>query len=82
MVGWAYRKKQEAIAAMVELLEEQGTNLGNPYSSGIFSSRHNHMRELRVRRHGRQLRVFYAFDPRRIAILLIGGDRTIPQFFR
>ncbi len=25
---------------------------------------------------GRPLRVFYAFDPRRAAILLIGGDKT------
>jgi hypothetical protein len=34
------------------------------------------MRELRVQRGGRPLRVFYAFDPRRSAILLIGGDKT------
>jgi hypothetical protein len=34
------------------------------------------MRELRVPRGGRPLRVFYAFDPRRSAILLIGGDKT------
>ena len=73
---------QEDIAAMVGLLEEQGTDLKHPYSKKIRGSRHNHMRALRVRRRGRQLRVFYAFDPRRVAILLIGGDRTIPQFFR
>lgn len=34
------------------------------------------MRELRVRIDGRPFRVFYAFDPRRTAILLIGGDKT------
>jgi hypothetical protein len=34
------------------------------------------MRELRVQSGGRSLRVFYAFDPRRSAILLIGGDKT------
>jgi hypothetical protein len=34
------------------------------------------MRELRVQSGGRPLRVFYAFDPRRAAILLIGGDKT------
>ena len=34
------------------------------------------MRELRVQVGGRPLRVFYAFDPRRVAILLIGGDKT------
>jgi hypothetical protein len=34
------------------------------------------MRELRVQSGGRPLRVFYAFDPRRSAILFIGGDKT------
>jgi len=34
------------------------------------------MRELRVQSRGKPLRVFYAFDPRRTAILLIGGDKT------
>jgi hypothetical protein len=34
------------------------------------------MRELRVQSHGDPFRVFYAFDPRRTAILLIGGDKT------
>jgi len=34
------------------------------------------MRELRVQSSGKPLRVFYAFDPHRSAILLIGGDKT------
>jgi len=34
------------------------------------------MRELRVQSGGRPLRIFYAFDLRRIAILLLGGDKT------
>jgi hypothetical protein len=34
------------------------------------------MRELRVQSMGKPLRIFYAFDPRRTAILLIGGDKT------
>jgi hypothetical protein len=34
------------------------------------------MRELRVQHQGRPYRVLYAFDPRRMAILLIGGDKT------
>jgi hypothetical protein len=34
------------------------------------------MRELRVQSGGRPLRILYAFDPRRMAILLIGGDKT------
>ena len=34
------------------------------------------MRELRVQHHGRPYRVLYAFDPRRVGILLLGGDKT------
>ena len=34
------------------------------------------MRELRVQHQGRPYRVLYVFDPRRMAILLLGGDKT------
>lgn len=68
--------EQEDIAAYVELLEKRGPQLPHPYSSGINGSKHSHMRELRVQHQGRPYRVFYAFDPRRMAILLIGGDKT------
>jgi len=34
------------------------------------------MRELRSQCKGQPIRTFYAFDPRRAAILLIGGDKT------
>ena len=68
--------EQEDIAATVELLAEHGPALPFPYSSGISGSRHGRMRELRIQSGGRPIRVFYAFDPRRTAILLIGGDKT------
>ena len=68
--------EQEDITAVVELLAEHGPGLRFPYSSGVSGSRHGHMRELRVQSGGRPVRVFYAFDPRRSAILLIGGDKT------
>jgi len=58
------------------LLMEQGPKLPFPFSSGIQNSRHRHMRELRVQSGGKPIRVFYAFDPRRTAILLLGGDKT------
>ena len=67
---------QDELSATVELLMEHGPDLPFPYSSGIEGSRHSHMRELRVQSAGRPLRIFYAFDPRRAAILLIGGDKT------
>ncbi len=68
--------EQESVAATVGLLEKEGPRLPFPYSSGIAGSRHNHMRELRIQHAGRPYRVLYAFDPRRCAILLIGGDKT------
>ncbi len=70
------QSEQEDITAVVELLAEQGPELRFPYSSGMTDSRHSHMRELRIQSSGKPIRVFYAFDPRRTAILLIGGDKT------
>ena len=68
--------EQVSVDASVRLLEEIGPNLPFPHSSGVAQSRHGHMRELRVQHRGRPYRVLYAFDPRRAAILLIGGDKT------
>jgi hypothetical protein len=68
--------EQKSIDFTVSLLQEVGPTLRMPHSSGIETSRHAHMRELRIRHQGRPYRVLYAFDPRRAAILLIGGDKT------
>ena len=69
-------EEQESVAASVSLLENFGTNLKFPHSSGVNDSRHGHMRELRTQHQGRPFRTLYAFDPRRAAILLIAGDKT------
>lgn len=69
-------EQQEDLAATVELLMERGPALPYPYSSGIVTSRHSHMRELRTQSGGVPLRTFYAFDPRRVSILLIGGGKA------
>jgi len=68
--------EQVDIDAVVRLLEKYGTTLPYPYSSKINGSKHSHMRELRVQHKGRPYRTLYAFDPKRMAILLIGGDKT------
>jgi len=68
--------EQKSVDFTVSLLQEVGPTLRMPHSSGIEMSRHSHMRELRVQHEGRPYRVLYAFDPRRVAILLIGGDKT------
>lgn len=73
-------EEQEEIAAKVELLEEHGPNLGRPHADVITTSRNSNMKELRGKVHvkgrNRFLRVLFAFDPRRAALLLIGGDKT------
>lgn len=69
-------EEQEEVAASIGLLEAKGPHLPFPYISGVTSSRHSHMRELRTQVHGRPFRTLYAFDPRRVAILLIAGDKT------
>jgi hypothetical protein len=67
-------KDAEAVARAVGLLEQRGVALGFPYSSEVKGSQA--LRELRVQSGGHPLRVFYAFDPLRRAVLLLGGDKT------
>ena len=66
---------RRSVSAKIELLEEKGPHLGFPHTSGVQGSRHGNMRELRIQRGGIPIRIFYAFDPRRTAILLIGGSK-------
>jgi hypothetical protein len=68
--------EQDSVAAKVQLLEQLGPQLPFPHSSSIRSSRHSHIRELRIQHQGDPYRVLYAFDPRRIAILLTGGCKV------
>ena len=64
-----------AVARAVKRLQIMGTSLPYPYSSAIVGSRYP-LRELRIQSGGRPLRALYAFDARRSAVLLIGGDKT------
>jgi hypothetical protein len=64
---------QEAIDAAIELLEERGPALGRPLADNVHQSRHGNMKELRPTS---TVRVLFAFDPRRTAILLIGGNKA------
>jgi len=74
--GELSEQEQDDVTAIVELLQEMGPQLPFPHSSGVEGSRHSHMQELRIQSHGDPLRVFYAFDPTRSAVLLIGGNKT------
>ena len=68
-------EQQEALHDRVMLLAEVGPSLRRPVVGEITSSRHANMKELRVSKGG-ALRVLFAFDPRRHAILLLGGDKS------
>lgn len=69
-------RQQDAIESKVDMLSHLGPDLGYPHTSAIHGSRYSHMRELRVPSGRGQIRIFYAMDPRRTSILLIGGDKT------
>lgn len=69
------RTDARAVARGVGLLEARGIALGFPYSSALEGSRYA-FRELRIQSSGRPLRIVYAFDPRRQAVLILGGDKT------
>jgi hypothetical protein len=68
--------EQEDVQASVILLRERGPALGRPHVDLVTSSAYPNMKELRTQHNGKPYRTLFAFDPRRIAILLIGGDKT------
>lgn len=68
--------EQVDLDASVQLLEVFGPGLGRPHCDTIQGSKIPNMKELRTQSHGHPLRTFFVFDPRRTAILLIGGDKT------
>jgi hypothetical protein len=68
---------KEALLAAVRVLRSEGPTLGRPLVDTIVGSRHANMKELRPGSTGRtEVRVLFAFDVERKAILLIGGDKS------
>ena len=68
--------EQISVERAVLLLEDRGPSLPFPFSSRVNGSKYSAMRELRIQHQGRPYRLLYVFDPRRVAILLLGGDKT------
>ena len=74
--GLAQRDK-EALLAALRVLEDEGPTLGRPLVDTITASRHANMKELRPGSTGRtEIRVLFAFDKARKAIMLVGGDKS------
>jgi hypothetical protein len=66
---------QDELLAHARLLGEFGPNLGRPTVDGLKGSKHANMKELRFDWDGGVWRIAFAFDPKRRAILLVGGDK-------
>jgi hypothetical protein len=67
---------QNSITAMVNLLAEHGPNLRRPYADTLKGSKISNLKELRVQHKGDPYRILFAFDAKREALLLVGGNKT------
>jgi hypothetical protein len=72
------KREAAAVDRKVKMLQIAGVTLPFPHSSDIKGGRYP-FRELRV--NSPSIRVFYAFDPARKAVLLIGGDKSGDERF-
>lgn len=66
---------QDELLAHAKLLQEFGPQLGRPSVDTLKGSKHANMKELRFEWKREVWRVAFAFDPKRQAILLAGGDK-------
>jgi hypothetical protein len=65
------------VIAAIEMLSSVGPNLGRPLVDTVVGSRHKNMKELRPGSAGRsELRILFAFDSARSAIILVAGDKA------
>ena len=65
------------VAEAIDLLEENGPALGRPVVDRLKGSRFHNMKELRPGSAGSsEIRLIFAFDPRREAIILVAGDKS------
>jgi hypothetical protein len=75
-------REKRSVDRVVAMLAAHGIALGEPHSSAVRGSRFP-LRELRPKRGSSALRVIHAFDPRREALLLLGGNKaTDARFYR
>ncbi len=75
--------EQEDVAEKVKLLELSGPSLGRPHADTLAKqSRHANLKELRIVHRGDAYRVLFAFDPRRIAILLLGARKADQKWYK
>jgi hypothetical protein len=65
------------VAAAINMLTEEGPALPRPLADTVKGSRIKNLKELRPGSSGSsEVRILFAFDPRRQAILLVAGDKS------
>ena len=64
------------VIAKVELLSHFGPRLRRPHADTLNGSKHANMKELRADTGNHVLRIAFAFDFDRKAVLLVGGDKA------
>jgi hypothetical protein len=65
------------VAQAVAALREAGPTLGRPLVDRLKGGDLHHLKELRPGSTGRsEIRIIFAFDPTRSALLLLGGDKA------
>ena len=65
------------VAAALNVLEQEGSVLGRPLVDKIKGSQFHHLKELRPGSSGAsEIRILFAFDPDRRAVLLVAGDKS------
>ncbi len=67
--------RDETFAVLI-VLEELGPKFGRPRVDTLKGSAFQNMKELRIQYKGRPWRILFAFDPKRQAVLLVGGNKT------
>ncbi|MEZ0073365.1 type II toxin-antitoxin system RelE/ParE family toxin [Planotetraspora sp. GP83] len=61
----------------IDVLARMGPTLGRPLVDRIKGSDHHHLKELRPGSSGSsEIRILFAFDPVRRAVLLVAGDKA------
>ena len=71
-----------SVARKIDLLEQVGPRLGRPDADQLKGSRYPNMKELIVQHGGDAYRIPFAFDPRRVAILLLGGRKADKKWYK
>lgn len=65
------------VAQAVAALREDGPSLHRPLADRLKGSKIHNLKELRPGSKGRsEIRIIFAFDPTRSALLLLGGDKA------